>query len=150
MTITFNQTDKFERSKRSTIKVLSNEESTELQHQEAFEEYLNVLQTEVTKSVAAQVNDEMLDRSVLQQRGQNVLTSEEMKFFNAVVADSGFTEDSFLPIATQESVFEDLVQAHPLLDALELQDLGAVTRYIYSDPTKAYAWGPLSEEFQDK
>ena len=143
MTITFNQTDKFKEAKEALSKVLSNEESTELQHKEAFEEYLNVLQTEVTKSVAAQVNDEMLDRSVLQQRGQNVLTSEEMKFFNAVVADSGFTDDSILPIATQERVFEDLVQAHPLLDALELQDLGAVTRYIYSDPTKAYAWGPL-------
>ena len=48
-----------------------------------------------------------------------------------------------MPIATQERVFEELVQAHPLLDALDLQDLGAVTRYIYSDPTKAYAWGPL-------
>ena len=143
MTITFNQTDKFKEAKEALSKVLSNEESTELQHKEAFDEYLNVLQTEVTKSVAAQVNDEMLDRSVLQQRGQNVLTSEEMKFFNAVVADSGFTDDSILPIATQERVFEDLVQAHPLLDALELQDLGAVTRYIYSDPTKAYAWGPL-------
>ena len=143
MTITFNQTDKFKAAKEALSKVLSNEESTELQHQEAFEEYLNVLQTEVTKSVATQVNDEMLDRSVLQQRGQNVLTSEEMKFFNAVVEDSGFAEDSILPIATQERVFEELVQAHPLLDALDLQDLGAVTRYIYADPTKAYAWGPL-------
>lgn len=143
MTITFNQTDKFKAAKEALSKVLSNEESTELQHQEAFEEYLNVLQTEVTKSVTARVNDEMLDRSVLQQRGQNVLTSEEMKFFNAVVEDSGFAEDSILPIATQERVFEELVQAHPLLDALDLQDLGAVTRYIYSDPTKAYAWGPL-------
>ena len=143
MTITFNQTDKFKAAKEALSKVLSNEESTELQHQEAFEEYLNVLQTEVTKSVATQVNDDMLDRSVLQQRGQNVLTSDEMRFFNAVVEDSGFAEDSILPIATQERVFEELVQAHPLLDALDLQDLGAVTRYIYADPTKAYAWGPL-------
>ena len=87
MTITFNQTDKFKAAKEALSKVLSNEESTELQHQEAFEEYLNVLQTEVTKSVATQVNDEMLDRSVLQQRGQNVLTSDEMRFFNAVVED---------------------------------------------------------------
>ena len=143
MTITFNQTDKFKAAKETLSKVLSNEESTELQHQEAFEEYLNVLQSEVTKSVSTQVNDEMLDRSILQQRGQHALTSEEMKFFNQVVEASGFTDDSILPIATQERVFEDLIQAHPLLDALDLQDLGAVARYIYADPTKAYAWGPL-------
>jgi hypothetical protein len=84
-----------------------------------------------------------LDRSILQQRGQNVLTSEETKFFNAAVQEGGFTDESILPVTTQERVFDDLVQEHPLLEAIGLQDLGAVTRFITSDPTKAYAWGKL-------
>jgi hypothetical protein len=71
-----------------------------------------------------------------------------MKFFNAVVEQGGFTEDTILPITTQERVFEDLVTDHPLLDALGLQDLGAVTRFIDSDPTKAYVWGALFGDIQ--
>ena len=53
-----------------------------------------------------------------------------------------------LPETTQERVFEDLVTEHPLLDAIGLQDLGAVTRFIYSDATKAYAWGDLYGEIK--
>ncbi len=94
------------------------------------------MQTDVINTVRNQVNDEMLDRSILQQRGQNVLTAAETKFFNAVVQEGGFKDGEILPVTTQERVFEDLVTEHPLLEALGLQDLGAVTKFIYSDATK--------------
>ena len=35
------------------------------------------MQTDVISTVRNQLNDEMLDRSILQQRGQNVLTAEK-------------------------------------------------------------------------
>jgi len=143
MAITFNKSENFKNAKKALTAVLSKENVTENETTEAYENYFNALQTEVAASITKEVNNDMLDRSILQQRGQNVLTSEETKFFNAVVTSGGFDDDSILPVTTQERVFEDLVQAHPLLDALGLQDLGAVTRYIYADPTKAYAWGPL-------
>jgi len=143
MTIKFNKSETFKNAKAALKAVLSKEEVTEKEQTEAYENYFEALQTEVSSAITSQVNNEMLDRSILQQRGQNVLTSEETKFFNVAVLDGGFKDDSILPVTTQERVFEDLVQEHPLLDALGLQDLGAVTRYIYSDPTKAYAWGPL-------
>ena len=143
MTIKFNKSETFQNAKKALTAVLSKENVTENETTEAYENYFNALQTEVASAITKEVNNEMLDRSILQQRGQNVLTSEETKFFNAVVTSGGFDDDSILPVTTQERVFEDLVQAHPLLDALGLQDLGAVTRYIYADPTKAYAWGPL-------
>lgn len=142
MTIKFNKTDNFKAAKQELTNVLAKGGSEEEQVQ-AFENFLNTLQSEITKSVTADVNNNMLDRSILQQRGQNVLTSEEMKFFNAVVQEGGFTDDAILPETTQERVFEDLVKQYPLLDAIGLQDLGAVTRIITSDPSKAYAWGPL-------
>lgn len=103
---------------------------------------------DVINTVRNQVNDEMLDRSILQQRGQNVLTAAETKFFNAVVQEGGFKDGEILPVTTQERVFEDLVTEHPLLEALGLQDLGAVTKFIYSDATKAYAWGELFGEIR--
>lgn len=143
MTIKFNKTEAFKKAKDNLTSVLSNTDSTQEEQTEAFQNYFEALQNEVANSVRSQVNDEMLDRSILQQRGQNVLTSEETKFFNAVVQDGGFKDDTILPVTTQERVFEDLVSEHPLLDAIGIQDLGAVTKFIYSDATKAYAWGPL-------
>lgn len=141
MTIQFSKTEEFKNAKAALSTAMA--EGDEKTQGEAFSTYLDVLQTEVTKSVVENVNNEMLDRSILQQRGQNVLTSDEMQFFNRVTTEGGFTDDSVLPVTTQERVFEDLVREHPLLDAVGLQDLGPVTRYITADPTKAYAWGPL-------
>ncbi|MEK5058641.1 capsid protein [Paenibacillus sp. FSL H7-0326] len=109
----------------------------------AWDEMQNALAADLTENIKTQVRNENNDSSILAARGQNVLTSKERQFFNEVIISGGFAEDSILPVTTQERVFEDLVTAHPLLDAIGLQDLGAVTRYIYSDPTKAYAWGKL-------
>jgi hypothetical protein len=143
MTIKFNKSDVFNEAKNKLTAALANAEATQAEQTEAFQNYFEALQSEVVNAVRSQVNDEMLDRSILQQRGQNVLTSEEMKFFNAAVLDGGFKDESILPVTTQERVFEDLVTEHPLLEAIGLQDLGAVKRFITSDPTKAYAWGKL-------
>ncbi len=140
MTIKFNKSEAFQNAKKALTAVLSKENVTEQETTDAYENYFNALQTEVATAITKEVNNEMLDRSILQQRGQNVLTSEETKFFNAAVLDGGFKDDSILPETTQERVFEDLVKEHPLLDALGLQDLGAVTKFIYSDATKAFAW----------
>ncbi|TYR75578.1 phage major capsid protein [Rossellomorea vietnamensis] len=141
MTIKFNKSEVFNEAKTKLTAAMAS--GDEAQQTEAFQNYFDALQGEVVNAVRSQVNDEMLDRSILQQRGQNVLTSEEMKFFNAAIEEGGFTDDSILPVSTQERIFEDLTTEHPLLAAIGLQDLGAVTRFITSDPTKAYAWGKL-------
>lgn len=114
----------------------------------AWNEMQEALVSDLTEKITTQVRNDNIDSQILSSRGQNVLTSEERKFFNAVVDFGGFAEDSILPITTQERVFEDLVAAHPLLEAIGLQDLGAVTRFIYADPTKTYAWGNLFGEIK--
>lgn len=114
----------------------------------AWNEMHDALVADLTEKISAQVRDEQMDSQILAARGQNVLTSEERKFFSEAIEFGGFDEDSILPVTTQERVFEDLVAKHPLLDAIGLQDLGAVTRFIYSDPTKAYAWGNLFGEIK--
>ncbi|PEA23094.1 phage major capsid protein [Bacillus cereus] len=148
MTIKFNKSEAFSKAKAKLTDALTNAESTEQEQSTAFENFFDAMQTDVINTVRNQVNDEMLDRSILQQRGQNVLTAAETKFFNAVVQEGGFKDGSILPVTTQERVFENLVKEHPLLDALGLQDLGAVTKFIYSDATKAYAWGELFGEIK--
>lgn len=138
----------FETKKTAYMNVVKDENSTPEQLEIAFNEMFTALQTDLTEKITSEAKNEVHDAQILAARGQNVLTSTERKFFNEVIASGGFAEDTILPITTQERVFEDLVTDHPLLSAIGLQDLGAVTRYIYSDANKAYAWGALFGEIK--
>jgi len=114
----------------------------------ALNAMIEALANDVQSDILNQVNESILDRSIMQARGANVLTTEEMKFFNAVVEDGGFKDTETLPKTTQERVFDDLVKEHPLLQHLGLQNLGAVTEFIYGDPSGAAVWGPLFGDIQ--
>ena len=141
-----NTMDNFENKKAAYMAVVKNEEATPEQHESAFNEMFSALQNDLSNKIVTEARNSMSDTQILTSRGNRVLTSEEYTFFNAVVVDGGFNDDSILPETVQEAVFEDLKREHPLLDALGLRDLGAVTRFIYSDPTKAYAWKELFGE----
>ncbi|MGD6894295.1 phage major capsid protein [Bacillus infantis] len=143
MTIKFNKSEAFTKAKDNLTAVITNAESTEQEQTKAFQSFFDALQSEITNAVSSDVNKEMMDRSILQQRGQNVLTSEETKFFNAAIEKGGLDDEQILPVTTQERIFEDLTKEHPLLEAIGLQDLGAVTRFIYSDAEKNFVWGEL-------
>lgn len=135
-------------AKKETYMNLVKEGADAEQQATAWNEMQDALVSDLTEKITTQVRNDNIDSQILSSRGQNVLTSEERKFFNQVVDFGGFAEDSILPVTTQERVFEDLVAAHPLLEAIGLQDLGAVTRFIYSDPKKTYAWGNLFGEIK--
>ena len=122
MTIKFNN---FEEKKLAFAK--ATKEGTEEEQSQALNEMLESLAQDVQSDILNQVNTQMADNAVLQSRGQNVLTSDEYKFFNAVVEEGGFTDKEMLPVTTQERVFEDLRKEHPLVEALGVQNLGAVT-----------------------
>lgn len=141
MAIKLNGSEKFANAKANLVAALKNQD--EQAQDTAFENYLEALQDNVANKLSAEANSMISDRSVLQNRGHNVLTSEETTFFKNAIDKGGFDEDSILPVTTQERIFEDLKQEHPLLDALQLKDMGAVTRIIRSEPGGAAVWGPL-------
>jgi HK97 family phage major capsid protein len=140
--------ENFEAKKQAYMNVMKDENSTPEQLETSFSEMFTALQSDLTEQITNEARNEVHDAQILSARGQNVLTSTERKFFNEVIASGGFAENTILPITTQERVFEDLVAEHPLLDVIGLKDLGAITRYIYSDATKAYAWGALFGEIK--
>ncbi|HHY72696.1 MAG TPA: phage major capsid protein [Bacillus bacterium] len=142
--------ENFEAKKQAYMNVMKNENSTPDQLETAFNEMFTALQEDLSEQITNEARNEVHDVQILSARGQNVLTSTERKFFNEVIASGGFAEDTILPVTTQERVFEDLVAEHPLLNVIGLMDLGAVTRYIYSDANKAYAWGALFGEIKGK
>lgn len=143
MTIKFNN---FEEKKIAFAK--ATQEGTEAEQTTALNEMLEALANDVQGDILDQVHTQSADNAIMQSRGQNVLTSEETKFFNAVVEDGGFKETETLPKTTQERVFEELKKEHPLLAKLGLQNLGAVTEFIYSDPEGAAVWGPLFDSIK--
>lgn len=134
--------ENFEQKKNAYMELVKDGADVEKQ-QEAWNEMQDALVLDLTEKITAEVSTRNSDDAILASRGQNVLTSEERKFFNEAIEFGGFDEDSILPVTTQNRIFEDLVQEHPLLAEVGLKDIGAVTRWIYSDPTKAYVWGTL-------
>ena len=144
------QMDNYQNKLKAYTAVRDDENSTQEQIDEAFTAAMNALAEDLTTEIKNQAVNEAanrnLDSQILLARGNAILTSEEKKFFNAVVQEGGFKDDSILPETTQMRIFEDLTKAHPLLDALGIQDLGAATKFIYSDATKAYAWKELFGE----
>ncbi|HHK5596370.1 TPA: phage major capsid protein [Bacillus tropicus] len=138
MVIKFNN---FEEKKLAFAK--ATQEGTAEEQTAALNSMIEALATDVRSDILNQVNESMVDRSIMQSRGANVLTSEEMKFFNAVVEEGGFKSTETLPKTTQERIFDDLVEDHPFLQHIGLENLGAVTEFIYGDPEGAAVWGPL-------
>jgi len=138
MTIKLN---KFQEKKDAFAK--ATKEGTQEEQSEALSNMLEALANDVQGDILSEVNTQMADNTVLQSRGQNVLTNEEYKFFNAVVEEGGFKEEDTLPKTTQERVFKDITESHPLLQAIGIQNLGGVTEFIYSDPEGAAVWGDL-------
>ncbi|HFR4221949.1 phage major capsid protein [Bacillus cereus] len=138
MVIKFNN---FEEKKLAFAK--ATQEGTAEEQSAALNTMIEALATDVRADILNQVNESMVDRSIMQSRGANVLTSEEMKFFNAVVEEGGFKSTETLPKTTQERIFDDLVEDHPFLQHIGLENLGAVTEFIYGDPEGAAVWGPL-------
>ena len=133
----------FQEKKAAYMTMVKEAEQDTVKLSNAWDEMQTALAEDLTEKITEEVRTQQMDAQILTARGQNVLTSKEKKFFNEVIEFGGFDEDSILPVTTQERIFEDLVEAHPLLEAIGLQDLGAVTRFIKSDATKAYAWGKL-------
>ncbi|WHY15749.1 phage major capsid protein [Peribacillus frigoritolerans] len=143
MTIKFNDfTEKKQAFAKATQEGSAEEQSA------ALNNMLEALAQDVQGDIMNQVNTSMLDRSIMQARGANVLTSEETKFFNVVIEEGGFKDTETLPKTTQERIFDDLVEGHPLLQHLGIQNLGAVTEFIYGDPEGAAVWGPLFGDIQ--
>lgn len=149
MTIKFkNAMENFEQKKQAYMNAMKDENSTPDQLETTFNEMFTALQSDVSEKIATEARNQAHDAQILSSRGQNVLTSEERRFFQNVIDKKGFDDDSILPVTTQERIFEDIVGEHPLLAALGLRDLGAVTRFIYSDAEKNFVWGELFGEIK--
>lgn len=119
--------------------------------QAAFGEYTDILQEAVMAEAKGLV--QAADNQVLAGRGVRALTSEETNYYQRVIeamksnnpqqALSGF--DEVLPKTVIDAIFEDIAEAHPLLDAIKFESTGALVEYLYSTLGGRHlaTWGKL-------
>ena len=122
-------------------------------YQEAFNELANSIQQVVLGEYEQAVQSN--DSSVLAQRGLRQLTSAENKYYNSLIGamkqsnpKQALTDlDVVMPRTIIDDVFEDLTTEHPLLDAIDFQNAGAVTEWLLNaNPDQLATWSPLCAE----
>lgn len=118
-------------------------------------------------SIAAQVSADFSDiqasndAAILAQRGYRQLTSAETKWYQKVIAalksndpKQAFTtiltsenEEDLMPTTIIEDVYRDLQEEHPLLQAINFQYVGYITKWILNDhATQKAVWGGITDE----
>jgi len=119
----------------------------------AFGEFTENIQT--TLLAEAKEIVESVDTNILAARGTRQLTSEEKDYYQKVIdamkssnPKQALTDlDIVMPKTVIEDVFSDLVSAHPLLDAIDFQNAGAVTEWLLNTNENQLAtWSPLCAE----
>lgn len=148
MVIKFKKNDEFKNAKQEFVNALNNAELSEEERTEKLDGYVAALSNAVQDSVLEAVSNQHNDQQILASRGQAQLTSEENKFFNAVVQDGLFNDEEVLPLTTIERVFDDLEKEHKLLAAIGVQNLGPVTKMIKADPSGLAVWGKIFDGIQ--
>ena len=148
MAIKFKKTDDFKNAKQDLVQAMNNAKLTEDERNEKLDAYVNSLSNTIQDSVLETVSNQHNDQQILAGRGQAQLTSEENRFFNAVVEDGLFNEESILPVTTIERVFDDIEKEHKLLSAIGVQNLGPVTKMIKADPSGLAVWGKIFDGIQ--
>lgn len=98
------------------------------------------------------------DRTVLAERGYRILTGEENKFYQkwiegakSVNPKQALTDlvniDGGMPQTIIEDVYRNLVNEHPLLEAVSFVNVSYMTKWIMNDHTVQTAqWGAINSE----
>lgn len=101
------------------------------------------------------------DRAVLAQRGFRQLTTEETKYYQALIdagksnnpiqTYAGLLDAKVMPLTIIEDVYKDLVAEHPLLGAINFQNVAYLTRWILNDHSVQTAvWGAVNSQISQQ
>ena len=129
--------------------VRSNDETAMQQAMTDWQNYLS-------ESIIAEANGILgaTDSNILASRGVRQLTSKEKKFYENLIASArqevapgavstGIGED--LPETTIESVFDDVKQNHPLLNAINCTNTSAITKMVMNKQgSQTATWDELN------
>lgn len=143
MTIQFKSNMENYNEKKEALTALVQNNASAEEQDKAFGEMMDALSNDLHTQIKSEMKKEEVDHAVMATRNGNPLTSAEKKFFNAINTDVGYKDEELLPVTTQERVFESLRSDFPLLEALNIQNMGLMARVIKADPSGAAVWGKI-------
>lgn len=111
----------------------------------------------VAETIKQDYQEAQGNRVILAQRGYRQLTTEETKYYEALIKAgrsenpkqelAGLLSGDVMPVTIIEDVYKDLVDDHPLLSKINFQNVAYLTRWILNDHTKQTAvWGEINSE----
>jgi hypothetical protein len=122
--------------------------------QQAFTEYTDMLQEAVMAEARGMV--QAADNTILTGRGARVLTSQETKYYEGLIEAMKSKNpqqaltliDEALPKTVIDAIFEDIVESHPLLNAINFQDTGILVEILVStqDGRHMATWSKLCDD----
>ena len=113
----------------------------------AFSEMMDALSNDSMAEIKEQVKNQTQATFAAQAQDKS-MTDEEVKFFNALKTDVGTKETKLLPQTVITEVFDDMVQLHPILGIIGLQNQGISLKIIQSDASGAAVWGKIFGDIQ--
>ncbi|ELH8561011.1 phage major capsid protein [Staphylococcus pseudintermedius] len=147
-----NNVDKLKNEYFEAVRNDADPETIENKYAEYMAAFSSNLHDNILKDAREEALNANTDEQVLMKRGQNVLTSEEKRFFTNLVEDDAnldtYKEAIILPETTVSRVFEDMQSERPLLSKINFQIAGIKTRIIAGDPDGAAMWGEIFGKIQ--
>lgn len=151
---------KFSYEKESMNKIVAAMKSgDETEIQQAWADFHNSVAEQVKADFAEL--QESNDAAVLAQRGYRQLTSKETKWYQKVIEAMRSTtpkqafaaligsenEEDLMPTTIIEDVYKNLRDSYPLLQAINFQYVGYITKWILNDHSAQNAvWGQITDE----
>lgn len=133
------------------------EEGKTEEQAEVMQQWMELVAQEVAERVAREQATFQNDTMILTNRGAKQLTSEEVKYFEKLadamketkVKEALTDMDVAMPTTTINRVFEELVEAHPLLSKIKAMNVTGITEVIKrtGDVEEAW-WGKLCDEIK--
>lgn len=125
----------------------------------AMAAYFNDAHDAVIREAAMAVSEQHQDNNILAARGATVLTGPEMSYYNALgeafqSANPRMSLENFevgMPETIIDRVIANIQRSHPLLDAINFENVSYRTRIVLNAaPAKAAVWGKITSKITEE
>lgn len=150
------ENNKFENA-RATLMAAMQKGDDESQ-KEAFGKVIDAIQEDVKAMANAEIGrkatelaEASRDEQILMNRGhKRVLTTEERKYFNAVVEKGDFSKVAeMFPVTIVEDVLSKIETEHPILSKVDSRTISGFMKLIYAKPNAQLAfWGDICDDIR--
>lgn len=133
----------FVNAREDFLKAVKTNAPVETQN-ELYATMLDTLHDEMVEEARMVAKQEVKDMNPYDAR----LSAEARNFFNDINKTAPTGVEKLFPQETVDKIFEDMVQAHPLLEQIGLRNAGIRLKFLKSSRSGNAIWGKINGEIQ--